>query len=114
MTRSSALLDRTVAIGSESRSRAWGLTGLVVLLYVVNYADKAVLGIIAQPLARELGLKASQIGMVGCLFFLMFCIGGFFAGPLNQYLTLRWALLILAPPGPSSYSPSFSARVSRC
>ena len=34
--------------------------------------------------------------MVGSLFFLMFCIGGFLAGPLNKYLTLRWALLILA------------------
>jgi ACS family hexuronate transporter-like MFS transporter len=79
-----------------TRKRAWTMTGLVVFLYVVNYADKAVLGIIAQPLARELGLKSSQIGMVGSLFFLMFCIGGFMAGPLNKYLTLRWALLILA------------------
>ena len=79
-----------------TRKRAWSMTGLVVFLYIVNYADKAVLGIIAQPLARELGLKSSQIGMVGSLFFLMFCIGGFMAGPLNKYLTLRWALLILA------------------
>lgn len=79
-----------------TRKRAWTMTGLVVFLYIVNYADKAVLGIIAQPLARELGLKSSQIGMVGSLFFLMFCIGGFLAGPLNKYLTLRWALLILA------------------
>ena len=79
-----------------TRKRAWSMTGLVVFLYIVNYADKAVLGIIAQPLARELGLKSSQIGMVGSLFFLMFCIGGFLAGPLNKYLTLRWALLILA------------------
>ncbi|RZL79250.1 MAG: MFS transporter [Rhodococcus sp. (in: high G+C Gram-positive bacteria)] len=96
MTRSSALLDRTVAIGSESRGRAWGLTGLLVLLYVVNYADKAVLGIIAQPLAHELGLNASQIGLVGSLFFLTFTVGGFFAGALNRWMPLRWSLLVLA------------------
>ncbi|WP_172651548.1 MFS transporter [Rhodococcus opacus] len=96
MTRSTAILDRTVAIGSESRSRAWGLTGLLVLLYVVNYADKAVLGIIAQPLAHELGLSASQIGLVGSLFFLTFTVGGFFAGALNRWMSLRWALLLLA------------------
>ncbi|MBV6761787.1 MFS transporter [Rhodococcus opacus] len=96
MTRSSATLDRAVAIGSESRSRAWGLTALLVLLYVVNYADKAVLGIIAQPLAHELGLSASQIGLVGSLFFLTFTVGGFFAGALNRWLSLRWALLLLA------------------
>lgn len=71
------------------------MTGLVIFLYVVNYADKAVLGIIAQPLARELGMTSSQIGLVGSLFFVTFTVGGFFAGPLNKYLTLRWALLAL-------------------
>nr|WP_235174496.1 MFS transporter [Tomitella biformata] len=75
--------------------RAWAMTGLVTFLYVVNYADKAVLGIIAQPLARELGLTSTQIGMVGSLFFLTFTIGGFMAGALNKLLTLRWALLAL-------------------
>ncbi|MFW0796595.1 MFS transporter [Gordonia sp. CPCC 205515] len=82
--------------GSESRRRAWSLTALLVSLYVVNYADKAVLGIIAQPLAEELGLRSSQIGLVGSLFFLTFTIGGFFAGALNRWLSLRWALVALA------------------
>lgn len=71
------------------------MTGLVIFLYVVNYADKAVLGIIAQPLMRELGMTSSQVGLVGSLFFVTFTVGGFFAGPLNKYLTLRWALLAL-------------------
>ena len=75
--------------------RAWGMTGLVIFLYIVNYADKAVLGIIAQPLKAELGLTSSQIGLVGSLFFVTFTIGGFLAGPLNKYMTLRWALLAL-------------------
>ncbi|NED67104.1 MFS transporter, partial [Streptomyces sp. SID10244] len=65
-------------------------------LYVINYADKAVLGIIAQPLADELGLRSSQIGLVGSLFFLTFTIGGFFAGALNRWFSLRWALVLLA------------------
>lgn len=72
------------------------MTALLAALYVVNYADKAVLGIIAQPMARELGLTSAQIGLVGSLFFLAFTIGGFFAGVINRYTSLRWALLILA------------------
>ncbi|MCQ4122192.1 MFS transporter [Rhodococcus tibetensis] len=96
MTHSTASLDEPVEIGAESRHRAWGLTALLVLLYVVNYADKAVLGIIAQPLAQELGLSSSQIGLVGSLFFLTFTIGGFFAGVLNRWMSLRWALVLLA------------------
>ncbi|OZC83392.1 MFS transporter [Rhodococcus sp. 06-418-1B] len=71
------------------------MTGLVVFLYLVNYTDKAVLGIIAQPLARELGLTATQIGLVGSLFFLTFTLGGFLAGPLNKLLVLRWSLVAL-------------------
>ena len=77
-------------------TRAWGMTGLVLFLYVVNYADKAVLGIVAQPLAHDLGLDHAQIGLVGSLFFVTFTVGGFLAGPLARYLTLRWALLALA------------------
>ena len=80
----------------ESRAGAWGLTALLVSLYVINYADKAVLGIIAQPLREELGLSSSQIGLVGSLFFLTFTIGGFFAGLLNRWMTLRWSLVLLA------------------
>ncbi|MDV6286310.1 MFS transporter [Rhodococcus jostii] len=87
---------RVIEPGAESRRTAWGLTSLLVLLYIVNYGDKVVLGIIAQPLAEELGLRSSQIGLVGSLFFLTFTIGGFFAGALNRWLTLRWALVLLA------------------
>ncbi|MEO9330462.1 MFS transporter [Gordonia aurantiaca] len=79
----------------ESRLTAWGLTSLLVTLYVINYADKAVLGIIAKPLRAELGLSAAQIGLVGSLFFLTFTIGGFFAGLLNRWMTLRWSLVLL-------------------
>jgi MFS transporter, ACS family, hexuronate transporter len=76
--------------------RVWTMTALVIFLYVVNYADKAVLGIIAQPLKEEFGMSSSQVGLVGSLFFATFTVGGFLAGPLNKYLTLRWALLVLA------------------
>lgn len=82
--------------GAGTRGKAWGLTGLLVLLYVVNWADKAVLGIVAQPLAKELGLSASQIGLVGSAFFLTFTVGGFFAGLLDKYTTLKWSMVLLS------------------
>ena len=82
--------------GTGSRTTAWGLTGLLVLLYVVNWADKAVLGIVAQPLADELGLSASQIGLVGSAFFVTFTVGGFFAGLLDRWMPLKWSLVLLA------------------
>ncbi len=82
--------------GSESRRKAWSLTGLLVVLYVVNYGDKAAFGIIAQALGEELGISAAQIGLVGSLFFFAFTVGGFFAGALNRWMSLRTVLLVLA------------------
>lgn len=81
---------------AQSRRVAWSMTAVVIFLYTINYADKAVFGIIAQPLARELHLTSPQIGMVGSLFFLAFTIGGFASGLLNRWLGLRWALIALA------------------
>ena len=81
--------------GGESRTVAWGMTSVLVAMYVINFADKAVLGIIAQPLAKELGLSASDIGLAGSAFFLMLSIGGLFSGALDKWLGLRWALVLL-------------------
>ncbi|MEV0084773.1 MFS transporter [Saccharopolyspora sp. NPDC050642] len=72
------------------------MTLLLVLLYIVNWADKAVFGLVAQPLAAELGLTASQIGLIGSGFFLTFTVGGFFAGLLNRWLTMRWVMVALS------------------
>lgn len=85
-----------LGVGTDSRSKAWGFTGLLVLLYVINWGDKAIFGVVAQPLAEEFGLTASQIGLVGSAFFLTFTIGGLLAGMINKWLPLRWALVLLA------------------
>lgn len=81
---------------SDSRCRAWGLTGLLLVLYAINLSDKAIFGIIAQPLAEELGLSSSQLGLAASLFYLTFTIGCLGAGLLNRWLSLRWSLTILA------------------
>jgi MFS family permease len=82
--------------GTESRVAAWGFTSLLLLLYVVNWGDKTILGLAAQPLKEELGMSAAQIGLVGSAFFLTFTIGGFFAGAITKWTTLRWALVALS------------------
>ncbi|MCP2294527.1 Sugar phosphate permease [Nocardia amikacinitolerans] len=69
---------------------------MLVVLYTLNASDKAVFGLIAQPLREDLGLSASQIGFTGSLFFLAFTIGGFLAGPINKLLALRWAIALIA------------------
>lgn len=102
-----AVPDRNTSLPSSSEAQdpnghgrrgatAWGLTGLLVVLYILNSADKAVFGLIAQPLGEELGLSSSQIGLAGSMFFLAYTVGGFLAGPITRMMSLRWALVILA------------------
>ncbi|GAA4548648.1 hypothetical protein [Pseudonocardia xishanensis] len=45
-----------------SRARAWSVTGMAVRFIVVNWANKAILGIAAQPLMQDLGLTPADIG----------------------------------------------------
>jgi MFS family permease len=78
------------------RRTAWGLTGLLVGLYVLSASDKAVFGLIAQPLREEIGLSSAQIGFTGSAFFLAYAVGGFFTGPLNRMMVLKWSIAILA------------------
>ena len=51
-TDASAVVPVSESSGDgRTRTRAWGFTALLVALYVVNWGDKAVLGLAAQPLA---------------------------------------------------------------
>ena len=82
--------------GQEPRAKAWGLTSVLVLLYVVNYSDKLLLGLVAQPLKDEFGLTSAQIGLTASVFFFAFSAGGFFAGLINKWASLKWSLMALA------------------
>ena len=95
MSKLDVAADTPPEPGGESRVRAWGLTGVLVTLMVVNWADKAVFGLVAQPMAQEFGMSASQVGLVGSAFFLALTVGGFFAGVLHKWKSLRWLLALL-------------------
>ncbi|MHA4854468.1 MFS transporter [Rhodococcus sp. MSC1_016] len=106
--------------GTGSHKQAWTMTLMLVALYMLNWADKAVLGIVAQPLKDEFGFTAAQIGLAGSLFYLTFSLGGFLAGPLNRWMGLRWALVLMAVVWAASMLPmvfaaSFAVLIaSRC
>ncbi|UVJ41379.1 MFS transporter [Arthrobacter sp. CJ23] len=66
------------------------------MLYTVNYSDKILLGLVAQPLKDEFGLTSAQIGLTASVFFFAFSAGGFFAGLINKWASLKWSLMALA------------------
>lgn len=78
-----------------SSRKAWVIVGMLILFQMINFADKAVLGLVAEPAMRELGLSASQFGFIGGAFFFLFAITAIVVGFLAGIIPSRWILLAM-------------------
>ncbi|MFD9460518.1 MFS transporter [Streptomyces sp. NPDC060027] len=80
----------------DQRRRAWTVTALLVVFMMVNFADKSVLGLAADPIREDLGLSASAFGLANSAFFLLFSICGATVGLLADRVRPKWLLLTMA------------------
>lgn len=81
---------------STRRARAWGVTALLMALMIVNFADKSVLGLAADPIRHDLGLSATGFGLANSAFFLLFSLTGAAVGMLADRIRSRRLLLGMA------------------
>jgi MFS family permease len=85
---------------TPSSARAWAITILLALFMVINFCDKAVLGIVAVPLMNDLHLSPGEFGMIASSFFFLFSISaisfGFFANRIASKTLLLWCSLVWA------------------
>ncbi|MET7440595.1 MFS transporter, partial [Streptomyces sp. NPDC005568] len=81
---------------SGPRRRAWAVTALLVVFMMVNFADKSVLGLAAEPIRKDLGLSASAFGLANSAFFLLFSLCGAAVGLLADRIRPKWLLLAMA------------------
>jgi MFS family permease len=72
------------------------MVALLFLFMLVNFADKAVIGIAAVPMMQELQLSPSQFGLIGSSFFLLFPVSAVVIGFIVNRVQTRWALLVMA------------------
>src|ERR1700761_2690237 len=79
----------------NDRSRAWIVVGLLFIFMVINFADKAVIGIAAIPIMQELQLGPRQFGLIGSSFFLLFAVSSVATGFLVNRVQTRWVLLAM-------------------
>lgn len=75
---------------------AWVVVGLLVLFMLINFADRAVLGLAAVPIMQDLGLSHSQFGLIATSFFTLFSVGGVIGGFLVNRVASKWVLAALA------------------
>jgi ACS family D-galactonate transporter-like MFS transporter len=79
---------------SESR-KAWTAVVLVFLFMLINFADKAVVGLASVPIMRDLGLNHRQFGLLGSAFFLLFSLSGVVVGFLANRIGTKILMLVM-------------------
>lgn len=75
---------------------AWGMAALLAAFTLINFIDKAALGMVAVPLMAELHLSPAEFGMIAGSFYWLFGISAVVVGFLANRVPTRWLLLIMA------------------
>jgi MFS family permease len=75
---------------------AWTITTLLFLYMLVNFADKAVVGLAAVPIMTELGLSPKEFGLLGSSFFFLFSASTILVGFIANRAPTRWVIFALA------------------
>lgn len=74
---------------------AWTITFLLFFFMMVNFADKAIIGLAGVPIMKELGLTPKEFGLVGSSFFLLFSVSAVVTGFVVNRIQSRWALALM-------------------
>jgi len=83
------------SVPQRSAIRAWLVAVMLVLLALVNWADKAVLGLVAVPLTEDLNLSPEQYGLLASALYFLFSISAVGAGFLANKVATRWLLFAM-------------------
>jgi MFS transporter, ACS family, D-galactonate transporter len=75
---------------------AWSTVVLLFFFILINFADKAVIGIAGVPIMHELHLSPREFGLIGSSFFLLFSVSAVVTGFIVNHVKTRWALLVMA------------------
>jgi len=87
--------EASVRLSGVTPKETWLIVALLFLFMVINFADKAVIGIAAVPMMQELRLSPSQFGLIGSSFFLLFSVSAIITGFVVNRVQTRWALLVM-------------------
>jgi ACS family D-galactonate transporter-like MFS transporter len=76
--------------------RAWVIVAMMVVFMMINFADKAVLGLGAGPIMKDLQLTNEQFGQIGSAFFLLFSLSAAAVGFIVNRISTRTVLAVMA------------------
>jgi ACS family D-galactonate transporter-like MFS transporter len=74
------------------RGREWLIVAMLFLFLLINFADKAVVGLAAGPILRDLHMTHVQFGELGSSFFLLFSLSAVVVGFGVNKVSCKWTL----------------------
>ncbi len=74
----------------------WAIVWLLFFFMLINFIDKAVIGLAAVPMMKEIGLTPKEFGLVNSSFFFLFSLSAIITGFIVNRIQTRWALLVMA------------------
>lgn len=80
---------------ARRRRYGWLVTVSVLFLMMLSWADKAVLGVAAVPIMKELHISPEAFGLVGSAMFFTFGLAQLLAAPIANRVPSKWILLVL-------------------
>ncbi|MFI5750091.1 MFS transporter [Streptomyces sp. NPDC051644] len=84
------------AAEEQVRKGAWGTTWLLLTFMLVNFADKTVMGLAADPIRDELGLTRGEFGTAQSSFFALFSLAALGVSFLTRRIRTTVLLLGMA------------------
>lgn len=93
--QTSAVADTTPGRASATSRRGWVVTFLLLAFMLINFADKAVLGLAAKPIMRDLSLSPSEYGLLHTAFYFLFSISAIVVGFVANRVATKWLLLAM-------------------
>ncbi|MDR7303566.1 MFS transporter [Haloactinomyces albus] len=79
-----------------TRRKAWLVTALLGAFMIINFGEKAVLGLVAKPAMAELGISPVQFGFIGSSFFFLFSLSAIVVGVLSSRVSSRKLIAVMA------------------
>ena len=80
---------------SDTPRRRVAIVAMLGLFMAVNFADKAIFGLVAVPMMKELGISHKDFGTIAGSFFFLFAISGIAMGFVSNRVPTKILLCIL-------------------
>lgn len=81
--------------GTPTSRRNWGIVVMLLIFFMLNFADKAAIGLASTPIRESMDLSASQYGLLSSAFFWLFAVGAVALTAVFRKISYNWAAGIL-------------------